>query len=166
MANKTLLISPQVVEQYATFTKGLDANYVRPFIETAQDIRVQEVLGSKLLRRLQQMIDTNTLNDDYRELLEEHITPMLVWETLAQMVIPTTYKLRNAGVVQNYGEHIQTTTMSDANALKNDYETKSNFYQSRLLAFLHANHNRYPEFCKTDTCADMHSKENYHIPLA
>lgn len=167
MANKTLLISPQVVEQYVSFAKNLDSNYVRCAIELAQDKGLQVTIGSKLLRRLQQMIDTNTLNDDYRELLEEYITPYMVWECLSELVLTLHYKIKNAGITSNYGEHLQTASLSEANTLKEEYKQNANFYTSRLVSFLHANHSKYPEYHSCDTTADIHSNDkNYHIPLA
>ena len=78
-----LFISPKYVKRKSIIDGELDADKLIQFIETAQDIHIQNYLGTNLYKKLQLLIVNNTINDagnaDYKVLLEDFIKPMLAW---------------------------------------------------------------------------------------
>ena len=96
-------------------------------------------------------------SDDYKNLLDEYITPYLLNKVTADIQIPLAYKMRNQGVIQQTGENTYTPILKDTQYIIQNYENKANFYGNRLSDFLQANRSIYPEYGSIDSCADMRS---------
>ena len=72
--NKVFLIGEQSLKDF-NINDNLDANYLNPAIHTAQEIYLQQIIGTKLLEKIKDMIANNSLTDDYKLLLDDYITP-------------------------------------------------------------------------------------------
>lgn len=165
--NKVFLIGEQSLKDF-NINDNLDANYLNPAIHTAQEIYLQQIIGTKLLEKLKDMVANNSLTDDYKMLLDDYITPYLQFKVSAELVIPIAYKTRNAGVVVTNNEYVTNTQMKDATYLKNHYEDRADFYSIRLSKYLNANRGKYPEYrqssvCKGDITASTTFESNIYL---
>ena len=118
------LITANEIKQQLTFVKNLDEQMLNPYIATTIDIHLTELIGAKLVASLK-----NGEHEDLLPLVKNY----LMWQVLSEVVIPLTFKLRNAGVVNSTGEHIQVVSMKDAEVLKSEYANKAHNYQDVLL---------------------------------
>ena len=146
---KTQLIScERIKEEYPV--KNLDNCFITPAIQISQDQYLQEIIGSSLLNEIVRQIEEEDIEERILVLLDGYIQDYLVYESLAEVVPIVHYKLRNAGVVSNYGEHIQTVSHNDSDILQKHYRTRANFYGERLRDYLNTNYSLYPEYtnCK------------------
>lgn len=156
---RVFLLSIKTLKENSVINNNVDEMYVLPAIEYSQDAGLQPLIGTKLYNRLMDMVEDGTIenNDDYKYLLDEYITPFLLNKVTAEIQIPLAFKLRNQGVVQQTGENTYVPSLKDMQYVTQNYENKANFYGNRLSDFLLANRSKYPEYCKIDSCADMHS---------
>ena len=156
---RVFLLSIKTLKENSVVNNNVDEMYVLPAIEYSQDAGLQPLIGTKLYNRLMDMVEDGTIenNDDYKYLLDEYITPFLLNKVTAEIQIPLAFKLRNQGVVQQTGENTYVPSLKDMQYVTQNYENKANFYGNRLSDFLRANRSKYPEYCKIDSCADMHS---------
>lgn len=156
---RVLLISEATLKKNSVINNNVDGMYILPAIEYAQDAGLQPLLGTKLYNKLMDLVADGSIQTetDYKVLLDEYITPYLLNKVTADIQIPLTYKLRNQGVVQQTDANVYQPSMKDLQFVIQNYENKANFYGSRLSDYLHANHSKYPEFCKVDSIADMPS---------
>lgn len=122
------------------------AAYIRPALMTAQDIHLREVLGDKLLNEVMARVKANRLEGYYKELVDEYCIPFLEFQTAADMVVPSTFKQRNAGVVQTYDSNLNTMSVSDVKYMEQFYLNKVGFYQNRLVKYLNQNKTHFPEY--------------------
>lgn len=152
---KVFLISETTLKSETIINDNVGAEYIRPAIETAQDIYLQQLIGTELLDRLYNDITNNTLEEPYKELLDDHITNYLKYKVLSEITVPISYKYRNAGVVQANGDHYQQTTLRDAQMVANHYDLRATFYAERLSKYLCANSGKFPEYKSTRNSADM-----------
>lgn len=76
-------------------------------------------------------------------------------------------KQHNAGAVSYVDTNYDNKNLSDLKYLKAYYSNKETFYANRLVDYLHANHQKFPEFCKIRDCSDMPHNESstYHCGL-
>ena len=152
---KVYLISEQTLKDETVLNDNLGSEFIGPAIETSQDIYLQEVIGSMLLDKLYEDVANDTLDGQYKTLLDDYITPFLKFKILSEIVIPMSYKYRNSGLVQSAGEHYQQSTMRDATMVQNHYEQRATFYHQRLTKYLNANSSQFPEYRNTRDNADM-----------
>ena len=75
-----LFVSPKYIKRKSIIDGDVDADKIVQFIETAQDIHIQNYLGTNLYKKLQSLIIAGTINDvgnaDYKLLLDDYIKPM------------------------------------------------------------------------------------------
>ena len=164
MSNKIFLISEQTLKNETVLNDNVGAEYILPAIETSQDIYLQEAIGSVLLDKIYNLIDTNNIKDDnnarYKTLLDDYITPFLKFKVLAEIVIPISYKYRNSGVVQSTGDHYQQSQMKDAVLVQSYYDTRATFYHQRLTSYLNANADLFPEYRNVRDSADIRANSD------
>lgn len=153
--SKVYLISEDILKQETIINDNTGSEYIRPAIETSQDIYLQQLIGSVLLDRLYSDIENDTLDENYKILIDDYITNYLKYKVLSEIVIPLSYKYRNAGVIQTGNNNIVSTTLRDAQLVQNHYELRATFYADRLTSYLQANSSLYPEYRSTRNCADI-----------
>lgn len=156
--SKIFLISENVLKTETILNDNVGSEFIRPAIETSQDIYLQQLIGTELLDKLYELISDNTIQNaeynDYKILIDDYITNYLKYKVLAEITIPLAYKYRNAGVVQVAGDHYNNSPMKDASLVQNHYELRANFYADRLTRFLMTNANKYPEYRSTRDSSD------------
>ena len=156
---RVYLISAKTLKANSIINNNVDEMYLLPAIEFAQDAGLQPLLGTKLYNRLMDLVESRQIiqNTAYKALLDEYVTPYLVNKVTADIQLPLAFKLRNQGVVQQTGENTYVPSIKDVQYLVQDYNNKAAFYAERLSDYLIANRSTFTEYCKIDSCADMHS---------
>lgn len=159
MKNNVLFISEKTIKEYSTIMDNVDGNYLQTAIREAQDSALEPTIGTNLLEELSQHIIENSLNEHEKYLLDYYIKPFLIYSVLANIIIPISYKLRNAGAVQNYDQQSTAASMNEQHYLMQYYANKANYYENRLFNYLVDNHNDFKEFCKCKRYSDIHSSK-------
>ena len=118
---------------------NIDDEYIQPAIDEAQSIYLREILGDALLNAVINKINGNNLTGKYLTLVNDYIKPYLSYMVQSIIVVPITYKIRNAGVVQQYDNGFTTSQMKDTQYLKDYYDGKAEFYGNRLTEYLKKN---------------------------
>jgi len=137
---------------------NLEEEYLYSALDEAQDIFLREILGDSLYESIQNMVNSEDVQGDYRTLLDSYIKIYLKYKVLSLLCIPLTFKLRNAGVVSQYSPEINTTSLEDTKYMQNYYEGKADFYANRLTKYLECGN--FPEYrC---TCNDITSPNPTH----
>lgn len=159
---RVLLISEQTIKTNSIINNNVDGMYILPAIDYAQDAGLQPLIGTKLYNKLMDMVEDGSIADseDYKLLLDDYITPYLLNKVTADIQLPLAYKLRNQGVVQQTGENTYVPSLKDTQYVIQHYQNQADFYGNRMSDYLRANKRKYPEYCSTDSCADMPSNRN------
>lgn len=142
MAN---FISPDELRN-SVLNANVETEYIQPAIDEAQGIYLREILGDRLYNALVNKIESETLDGKYLTLVENYIKPYLTYMVQSLIVIPVNYKIRNAGVVNQYDNGFSTTDMKDTQYVKEYYDTKAQFYGNRMTEFLQKNSADIPEY--------------------
>lgn len=145
------LISIDAIKSSTIVNKNVDDSYILDAIETAQTIKLQQLIGTSLLNKLLDSIndegDWEGSDDDFR-LVTEYIQPYLKRQVISDIIIPLNYKVRNEGLVQVSGENVQVPSQKDAIYIKEHYESEASFYAIRLDKYLEKNKSKFPEYKK------------------
>ena len=169
MRTDVLLISEEYLKQRSLVNDNVDASYIAPAIIDAQEIYLQQIIGTKFLRKLYQLVEDNDMDNApaYKELLEQYIQPYLVYKTQSQLLLAVYAKIRNQGVVNYVDTNTTQMTLADINYLKSDFDGKASFEADRMTRYIIAHATDYPEWGHCDDCSDMHSNptNTYKCPI-
>lgn len=146
LMNNVLFISEKSIKENSLVSNNVDGKYIQNAIKTAQDISLQPIIGSKMFRKLAQMIQDDALTDEYRNLLVDYIQPILVNSVMSDLVLQLTYKFRNIGAVQTTDTNIMLPSLKDLQYIREDYNLKAQFYMNRLSDFLEANCTKFEDY--------------------
>lgn len=159
------LISEDTLKTETILNDNVSAEYFGSAIETAQEIYLQQLIGTSLLDDLCTKVRDNRLNGDDKTLLDEYITPYLKFKVLSEVTLPIAFKYRNAGVIQTNNEYTYNTTMKDAQQLATYYDQRANFFAIRLTDWLCANSNKYPAYRNTTTGELSPNSDGYNTNI-
>ena len=150
-----LLLSEKTLKEDSLINDNVDSMYIIPAIQVAQEQALQQLIGSKLYRRICECVEQNTLTADYKLLLDNYVIPYLEYKVMSDIQIPLSYKFRNLGMNQTIDERTMTPSLRDTQYLIEYYDNKAKFYGDRLYDYLSANHKLFPDFRKKDSCDDL-----------
>jgi len=153
------LISETTLKDLTLINDNVDAAFITPAIQKAQDMGLQPLIGSNLLNKVCTLVKDKTIDDPeneaYKTLLDDFIIPYLCNKVMADIQIPLFAKLRNAGIVQSQDLQTQQLSREDVDYIKKDFEYSADFYGTRMTDYLCANASQYPEWRSRRNIADM-----------
>ena len=129
--------------------ENVDSSLVLSAIQTAQDIYLRQTLGDKLYNTICEQVQNNNLNEPYKTLLDEYIIIYLEYLAMAELCVPSSFKLGNIGVAQAYDANVNTQTIQNVKYLESYYKQKASTYENRLVTYIKKNINLYPEYINT-----------------
>ena len=152
----TLLISAKELKNANTLiSNNVDDNYLSATIVTCQEVYLEQITGTALYHRLQELVYNqitnapDALNDpeneDYKILLEDMIKPFLKARALVDVLYNAAFKIRNMGVMKSSDTNLQNADMSDIKYLEKQYLTYVAEYEQRLSKYLCANQDKFEE---------------------
>ena len=152
----TLLISAKELKNANTLiSANLDDNYLSATIVTCQEVYLEQITGTALYHRLQELVYNqitnapDALNDpeneDYKILLEDMVKPFLKARALVDVLYNAAFKIRNMGVMKSSDTNLQNADMSDIKYLEKQYLTYVAEYEQRLSKYLCVNQDKFEE---------------------
>lgn len=144
--NKVLLISEETLKTYSLVNDNIDGKYLLPAIQTAQDIDLETLIGKALLDKLCKLVETGEIvsNTKYKTLLDDYITPYLVWQVMSNLQLGINYKLSNSGVITNDDERKSRLDYRNNQLLQEQYKHYADSYAIKLKDYLCCGD--YPEY--------------------
>lgn len=147
MSLNVLLISDVTIKERTGLHNNIDPKLIYPEIKCAQDMYIEPILGSALFNKLQTDVKNGTVTGDYKVLMDNYIADALIYYTMADMPVATSYQIWNKGVVRRSGNDTETVSRSELNDLSNGFRDKAEFYAQRLIKFLKQYApTKYPEY--------------------
>jgi hypothetical protein len=131
---------------------AIDADRLLPFIRTAQDKYMLNLLGTVLFYYLQEKIETNTfsaLDSYYQDLMNDHIKPTLIWYATAEYLPFSGVQFKSEGAVKHLSEQSQAAGKNELDYLQNKSLNSADFYATRLQNYLIAYSNQIPQYLES-----------------
>jgi hypothetical protein len=148
--NKVKFISVKYFKSNTTVQGNVDDDIILPFIYRAQDIDLQQVLGTTFYNRLKEAVINNDLNADEENLLRTYIQPMLVDYSLYYLIPHISYKFTNKAVSQQNSEFSNPSDLSDIKYIRQSVLDMAEFYKTRLVKYLCDYSNLFAEYNNPD----------------
>ena len=157
--NNVLLVSEDYIKSNSPISNNLEDKYLLPSIAYMQRSQLEETIGSQLLRKLQELVGENTIdneeNQHYKNLLDNYVQDYLMYLAIADIVVSTSFKISNFGLSRNEDEKVYSASYSEVNQIKNYLLDKANYCRYRLQRFLIANYANFKELWTWKTIADL-----------
>lgn len=159
---KVMLVSPDEVKSATYINYNVDDGVIGASIREGQEIHLQEIIGSNLLYRLQELVYAEIKgqldginaeeNEIYKTLLDEYVEPYLVNKVQALICVPISFKVRNLGVVKNGDTNTNAPTLQEVMAVQKRYNSMAARYATYLSKFLCIHKDELPELTEGASC--------------
>jgi hypothetical protein len=131
---------------------AIDADALLPFVRTAQDKYLKNLLGTVLFGYIQAQIVAgtyDTLSVFYQDLLSDHIKNTLIWYSAVEYIPFSSVQFKSNGAVKQQSEQGIAPSKSEVDYLKSQAQTNADYYALRLQNYLIAYSNQIPQFLQS-----------------
>jgi hypothetical protein len=131
---------------------AIDADRLLPFVRTAQDKYMLNLLGTVLFYYIQEKIADGTfkdLNIFYQDLMNDHIKSTLIWYACVEYIPFSGIQFKSEGAVKHRSEQGETPSKSEIDYLLNKALNSADFYATRLQNYLIAYSNQIPQYLES-----------------
>lgn len=151
---KILFIKPEDVKRKSIFDGDLDNNKFMQYIEIAQEIHIQNYLGTKLYDRLREGIENTDLTADETTLIKDYVQDALIHFAAAEFLPFSHYQVKNGGVFKHVSENASNVDKEEVDYLAQKERDFAEYYTKRMVDYLCENKDLYPEY-STNTGDDI-----------
>lgn len=163
MARTVLLVSEEKLKAFTAIHENLQTDDLTPHINDAQNLYLQNQIGTKLLNALKDAVVDGTLSADQKLLLEDYIAPMLVNWSFYLALPFIKYKIVDKGIVSGNSETSTNTTLDELQYLRSNVQSTAEFYSERMREYLLDNPGMYPEYDNFGTDGMSPDKQNQYF---
>ena len=128
------------------------------FIQTAQEIHIQNYLGTKMYNALINAILAGIdlpENARWKTLLDEYVVSMHIWFTQVDYIPFASYQIRNGGMFKHRSENADTVSKEEVDYLVEKARTNAEWYSRRFIDYMCFNQSKFPEYT-TNTNDDIY----------
>jgi hypothetical protein len=131
---------------------AIDADALLPFVRTAQDKFLKNLLGTVLFDYLQAQIVANTvgsLNVYYQDLLDDHIKNTLIWYSCVEYIPFSSVQFKSNGAVKQQSEQGIAPGKNEIDYLLTKAQNNADYYALRLQNYLIAYSQFIPQYLES-----------------
>jgi hypothetical protein len=143
MAN-VLLISETKLKSFSSIHQNVDTALLANNIKIAQDLHLQNLIGTKFINELYNQVKTSTLTTVNKNLIDEWIAPYLVHAAVFESTPDILFRMMNKSIVVGDTEQGKAISVKEMAYLRDIYQSRFNFYAQRLQDELRNKPNLYP----------------------
>jgi len=149
-----LFISAEDIKKNTLLSGSVDVDKFINYIKIAQEIHLQNYLGTDLYTRLQAGIVANDLTSLETTLINDYIQDALIHFATAEYLPFAAYQVANGGVFKHTSENSFNADKSEVDFLVQKERDFAQYYVKRLVDYLCENSEDYPEY-STNTGSDI-----------
>ncbi len=144
----TLFINRTDLVRNSILSGSVDTDRFIQFIKIAQEIDVQQIMGTKMYDGLTTAIPNIDLpaNARWKTVLDDYIAPMLIWYAQSNYMPFAAYQIKNGGVFKHTSENAQSVDKNEIDFLVEKARTNAEWYSRRFIDFMSFNQTTYPEY--------------------
>jgi hypothetical protein len=151
---EALLISRNDIVKFTALNGNIDTDSFIQWIKVAQDIHIQNYLGTNLLEKIKTDIINNTLVNPYLSLLTTYVKPMLIHWAMVEYLPFSAYTIANKGVFKHTSENATSVEKNEVDFLVEKERMIAQNYTERFITYINFNNSLFPEYSNNSN-ADM-----------
>lgn len=143
--NRTDLVKNSIIDG------NVDTDKFIQFIKVAQQIDIQNLLGTELYKKIGADITSGAgggagLTGNYLTLVNEYVQPALIWFAQMNYIPFAAYSITNKGILKGSSETAQNVDKNEVDYLVSKAREYANYYSTRMVDYLSFNDNLFPEY--------------------
>ena len=141
--NRTDLVRNSIIDG------NVDTDKFIQFIKIAQQIDIQQIIGTKMYDGLTDAIVDGIDfpgNARWKTILDDYIVSMLIWYAQSNYIPFAAYQIKNGGVFKHSSETAENVNKTEVDYLVGKAREYANYYSTRLVDYLCFNQSKFPEY--------------------
>lgn len=144
------------IKNESSVSAQVDPKFIEPYIKTASDMHIENILGTSFSDELKELIDiysgvTGITGSNYT-LLVRYIKPAHIWSCVFEALHFLDKKIKNGGIVRSAGNDSTNLTTEDFQDFEQKIKDNTFFYKNKLINYLNDNANLFPSYrCSAST---------------
>jgi len=143
---EALLIGRADVVKFTAMNGNVDTDKFIQYIKIAQDIHIQNYLGTDLFKKIQVLIIAGQLANNYLNLVNVHIKPMLIHWAMVEYLPFAAYTIANKGVFKHSSENAENVSKEEVDFLIEKERDLAQYYTDRFISYMTFNNSLFPEY--------------------
>jgi len=147
---EALLITRDDLVRLTALNGNTDTDKFIQFIKIAQDIHIENYLGTQLLTKLKDLVLSGDIDDpqfsDYKDLLELYVKPMLIYWSMVEYLPFAAYTIANKGVYKHSSENAENVDKNEVDFLLEKERQIAQHYTERFISYMSFNQDLFPEY--------------------
>jgi hypothetical protein len=156
---EALLITRDDLVRFTSVNGNVDTDKFIQYIKIAQDIHIQNYLGTELLNKIKADIIASTLTGDYQSLVETYVKPMLIHWAMVEYLPFAAYTIANKGVYKHSSENAENVGKDEVDFLLEKERKIAQHYTQRFIDYMSFNQQLFPEYNENSN-GDMYPDTN------
>lgn len=147
-----LFISRNDIIKQTPLQGSIDADRLLPFVRTAQDKYMLNLLGTVLFYYLQLQIEAGTvdsLDSYYQTLINDHIKPTLIWYSVVEYLPYSNVQFKSEGAIKHKSDQSDSVDKNQVDYLLQKAMSNADFYATRTQNYLIAYSNKIPQYLQS-----------------
>jgi hypothetical protein len=157
-----LFISENDIRNNTAVAANVDASFLIPYIDVAQDSWFRPFLGDALFNQLVTQVDTSTVSTANQTLLDL-IKDSLCWYSYYEALPWIHYKTTNKGVMAKSSANSDPVDLDILNYLRTNSKEIALQKRAAVERFLNNNRTTYPLYRPEDDCSFDETNNDYPI---
>lgn len=152
---QALLISRKDIVKFTAMNGNVDTDKFIQFVKIAQDIHIQNYLGTDLLNKIETDILASSLSGSYLTLVTDYVKPMLIHWAMVEYLPFSAYTLANKGVYKHTSENATNVEKEEIDFLIEKERNLAQYYTDRFISYMSFNNDSFPEY-NSNSNEDVH----------
>ena len=141
-----LFISRTDLVKNSVIDGNTDTDSFIQFIKIAQEIHIQNYLGTKLYNRISADIIADTLTGDYLTLVNDYIQQMLIHYAMVDFLPFAAYQVKSGGIFKHRSEKAETVSKDEVDYLVQKERDFAEYYTRRFVDYICFDSSKFPEY--------------------
>ena len=147
-----LFIDRNAIIKNTPLQGAIDADALLPFVRTAQDKYLKNLLGTVLFGYIQAQIVAGTVDNlsiYYKDLIDDHIKNTLIWYACVEYIPFSSIQFKSNGAVKQATDQGTAPAKSEIDYLLNKAKDNAEYYALRLQNYLIAYSAQIPQYLQS-----------------
>ena len=167
---EVLFITQNDIKNNTIINGSVDPDKFLQFVIIAQQIHIQNFLGTRLYERLQNYINANGSQngnftgqdtDPEKILLDQHVKNMTIYWAMVEYIGVGAFSISNKGVLRHTSETAELASKDDLDYLTTKYRDLAQYYTDRFINFIIYKQTVYPEYNENNEDDRYPSRDAY-----
>ena len=143
---QALFITRNDLVKYTAVNGNVDTDKFIQFVKIAQDIHIQNYLGSDLFNKISADIIADNLTGNYLTLVNTYVKPMVIHWAMVEYLPFASYTIANKGIYKHSSENSDTVVKDEVDFLIEKSRNLAQYYTDRFISYMSFNQDLFPEY--------------------